>query len=170
MRHLTRLGRAVAGVAALLTLFTGTALAGGWAEATILADSGDPPVAGEEREIRFSLLQHGVTAVDRGQVRLTATHPDTGEKIVVGASSLGGGRWAATVTFPVDGSWEVGITHDSLETSAPVPLVVGEAATLAWLPAALALGVFGAVAAGVAAGIFVLRGRPAVPARAARAG
>lgn len=170
MRHLTRAGAAVAGLVALLTVVTGTALAGGWAEATILTDSGDPPVAGEEREIRFSLLQHGVTAVDHGRVNLTATHPDTGEQIVVGATSLGGGRWAATVAFPVDGSWQIAITHDSLATSAPLRLVVGEAVALAWLPAAVALAAFGAVAAGVAAGIFVLRGRPAVPARVARAG
>ena len=170
MRHLTRAGAAVAGLAALLTLVTGTALAGGWAEVTILGDSGDPPIAGEEREIRFSLLQHGVTAVDHGQVDLTATHPDTGEQIVVGATSLGGGRWASRVTFPRDGSWEIGITHDSLDTSASLQLVVEEPAGLAWLPAVLALGAFGAVAAAVAVGIFVARGRSAVPARAARAG
>jgi hypothetical protein len=72
--------------------------------------------------------------------------------------------------FPIDGSWQIGITHDSLETSAPVRVAVGEADTLAWLPTALAFGAFGAVAAAVAAGIFVLRGRSAVPARAARAG
>jgi hypothetical protein len=170
MRHLIRAGAAVAALAALLTLVTTTALAGGWAEVTMLGDSGDPPVAGEEREIRFSLLQHGVTAVDDGQVNLTAVHPDSGEQIVVSATGLGGGRWAAMVTFPVEGSWVISITHDSLETSAPAQLTVGEAAGLAWLPAALALVAFGAVAAAVAAGIFLARGRSALPARAARAG
>lgn len=170
MRHLTRAGAAVAGLAALLALVTGTALAGGWAEVTMIGDSADPPVAGEEREIRFTLLQHGVTAVDDGQVNLTATHPETGEQIMVGATSLGGGRWTATVTFPVDGSWEIGVTHDSLDTSAPLRMVVGEAAGLAWLPAALALAGFGAAAAAVTAVILVTRGRSALPARAARAG
>ena len=169
MRRLTRIGAAIAGMAALLTLVTGTALAGGWAEATILTGSEDPPVAGEEREIRFSLLQHGVTAVDDGNVSLTATHPETGERIVVDATSLGGGRWSATVAFPTDGTWEIAITHDSLLTSGPMDLAVGSAPAAAWLPPALAIAAFAAVAMAVIAGMVLARGRTGVKAEPVRA-
>ncbi len=162
MRLLTRIGAATAGMAALLTLVTGTVLAGGWAEATILTGSEDPPVAGEEREVRFSLLQHGVTAVDDGNVFLTATHPESGKPIVVQATSLGGGRWSAMVAFPTDGTWEIAITHDSLATSGPIDLAVGSAPDAAWLPPAVAVGAFGAIA--LAAVVLLARGRPRVKA------
>ena len=64
MRYLTRLGVAAVALGALTALMTGTALAGGWAEVVITDGSEGPPIAGEEREIQFTLLQHGVTAVD----------------------------------------------------------------------------------------------------------
>ena len=64
---------------ALTALMTGTALAGGWAEVAITDGSEGPPIAGEEREIQFSLLQHGVTAVDFGEAQLTAVNAETGE-------------------------------------------------------------------------------------------
>ena len=164
MRRLTRIGAAIGGMAALLTLVSGTALGGGWAEATILTGSEDPPVAGEEREIRFSLLQHGVTAVDEGNVSLTATHQESGERIVVDATGLGGGRWSAVVVFPTDGTWEMAITHDSLLTSGPIDLAVASAPGAAWLPSALVLGAFGAMAVAVVVVMLMARGRPGVEA------
>ena len=168
MRRLTRIGAGIAGMAVLLTLVTGTALGGGWAEATIVTDSEDPPVAGDEREIRFSLLQHGVTAVDDGDVSLTATHPESGQRIVVGATSLGGGRWSAPVAFPTGGTWEIAITHDSLLTSGPIDLAVVSGAGAAWLPPALAIAAFGAMALVVVSAALFVRGRPGVKAQPVR--
>ena len=124
MRHTRRLGiaAALAAQAALMTLMTGTALAGGWAEVTMVDGAGDPPIAGEEREIRFSLLQHGVTAVDFGEAQLTAVNPDTGETITVAATNHGGGLWSAIVTFPAGGNWEIGVAHNELLTSEPTTI------------------------------------------------
>ena len=33
------------------------------------------------------------------------------------ATSLGGGRWSASITFPVAGDWQIGVRHNELETS-----------------------------------------------------
>ena len=87
MRYLTRLGAAAVALGALTALMTGTALAGGWAEVVITDGSEGPPIAGEEREIQFTLLQHGVTAVDFGEVQLTAVNSETGESITVPATN-----------------------------------------------------------------------------------
>lgn len=159
MRHFVRGAASLAGSVALLVAFAGSALAGGWAQATLIDPPDDPPTSGEEREIRFSLLQHGVTPVTFGQVQLTATHPETGEEIVVQASSQGGGEWTARVTFPAAGDWQIRITHQDLEITGPSTLTVGESTSLAWLPAALALGAFAAVVGVVLAGMFLVAGR-----------
>ena len=149
MRHTRRLGiaTALAAHAALMMLMTGTALAGGWAEVTMVEGAGDPPIAGEEREIRFSLLQHGVTAVDFGEAQLTAVNPDTGETITVAATNHGGGLWSAFVTFPAGGNWEIGVAHNELLTSEPTKMAVGPLDTFAWLPGVLAISAFGLMAA-----------------------
>ena len=160
MRHTRRLGiaAALAAQAALVTLMTGTALAGGWAEVTMVDGSGDPPIAGEEREIRFSLLQHGVTAVDFGRVQLTAVNPDSGETITVAASNHGGGMWSAFVTFPAEGNWEIAVAHNELLTSEPTTMAVGQLDAFAWLPGVLAIGGFGLMAV-VVLGSMLLIGR-----------
>lgn len=170
MRHLRRVGAGLATLAALLALMTGTALAGGWAEVVMTDASEDPPVAGETGEIQFTLLQHGVTPVDFGDVELTAIHPDTGEELSVAATSLGGGRWSASVTFPVAGSWRIGVRHTDLTTSQPTTLTVGPVEALAWLPAVLTLGLFGAVAIAVIAGMLLFRNRPVAAGEAIRTG
>ena len=162
MRHLTRVGAGLATLAALLALITGTALAGGWAEVVMTDASEDPPVAGESGEIEFTLLQHGVTPVDFGDVNLTAVNTETGEELTVAATSLGGGRWSASLTFPVAGSWQLGVRHNDLETSGPTTLTVGPDAQLARLPPALTLGVFAAVVLAVIGGKILFRNRPAV--------
>ncbi|MEO6579188.1 MAG: FixH family protein, partial [Candidatus Limnocylindria bacterium] len=124
MTELRRFAIMLAALGACLAMMTGTALAGGWAEVAMTSDSEDPPTAGEEREIEFSLLQHGVTAVDYGNVKLTAVNPDTGQTITVPATNHGGGVWSATVAFPVEGSWQIGVAHDGLVTPEPTTMLV----------------------------------------------
>ena len=170
MRHLTRVGAGLATLAALLALITGTALAGGWAEVVMTDASQDPPVAGETGEIEFTLLQHGVTAVDFGDVNLTAVNAETGEELTVAATSLGGGRWSASVTFPVAGSWQIGVTHNELETSGPTTLTVGPDGQLAWLPSTLTVAIFAAGAMAVIGGMLLVRNRPMAGGQAIRTG
>ena len=170
MRHLSRIGAGLATLAALLALITGTAIAGGWAEVVMTDASEGPPVAGEPGEIEFTLLQHGVTAVDFGEVQLTAIHPESGEEFTVSATHRGGGRWSASVTFPVTESWQIDVRHNDLLTSAPTMFTVGPVAQLAWLPPALTLGIFGAVAAAVVGGMLLLRNRPVATGQAIRTG
>ena len=161
MRNLRRLGIAVGALAAVLAMMTGTALAGGWAEVSMTDASADPPIAGEEREVRFSLLQHGVTAIDFGEVQLTATHSESGQVITVPATNHGGGIWSAVVTFPADGDWRIGIAHNDLETSPPTMLAVGQHDGLAWLPGAISAGAFLLAAAAVLGSmVLIARRRP----------
>lgn len=124
MRSIRRLALGAATLTALLGLVAGTALAGNFAEVTMLDSADDPPRAGESRDIEFRLLQHGVTPVTFGDVQLTATLPGSDDEIVVPATSLGDGRWTATVTFPAEGQWQVRVTHSVFETSAPTTLQV----------------------------------------------
>ena len=158
MRYLTRLGAAAVALGALAALMTGTALAGGWAEVVITDGSEAPPIAGEEREIQFSLLQHGVTAVDFGEAQLTAVNSETGESITVPATNHGGGSWSAVVTFPVAGDWQIAVGHTELATSAPTTIAVGQIDGLASLPGAISVGAF-LLAAAVVLGSMVLIGR-----------
>jgi hypothetical protein len=151
MRSIRYLAAAAAAVTAL-TLMTGVALAGGWAEVGMVDGAEDPPIAGEEREIRFVLLQHGLTAVDDGDVHLTATHEATGDTITVPATGLGGGEWSASVTFPADGSWQIRVTHDELETSPPTMISVGQPDGPGDLAGAVSIGLFGLAAAAVLVG------------------
>jgi hypothetical protein len=170
MRLLSRVGAGLATLAALFALITGTALAGGWAEVVMVDVPQDPPVAGETGEVEFSLLQHGITPVDFGEVTLTAIHPDTGEELSVPATNHGDGLWSATVAFPVAGSWRIGVEHNDLETSAPTTLTVGPVDQLAWLPATLTLGIFAAMALAVIGGMLIRRGRPVTASEPIRTG
>ena len=105
MRRLIRTTLALAMVGALWTLTAATVAAGNYAETSIVDGADTPPTAGEQRELRVLLLQHGVTPVDHGTVELTAWLPGTDERISVMAASVGGGEWVANVTFPVAGDW-----------------------------------------------------------------
>ena len=158
MRLLRRLATVGTAVAVLTALMTTVALAGGWAEVVMEDGSAGPPIAGEEREIRFTLLQHGVTAVDFGEVQLKATNAETGEVISVPATNHGGGSWSAIVTFPVDGEWQIGIAHNDLETSPPTTVAVTRLDGIGGLPGLLSVGLF-AVAVMVVLGSMVLIGR-----------
>ena len=126
MRLRTRLALATV-MAGLLATAVGAVAAGNYAEVGYTDGMEAPPTAGEEREIRFSLFQHGVTPVDHGQVTITATTPDSAP-MTVEATSLGGGDWLATVTFPAAGDWQLRVTHSEFETPPAVAVSVAEAA------------------------------------------
>ena len=170
MRQLMRAGAAITALGSLLVLATGTALAGNFGEVTFIDGADGPPTAGEEREIRFELLQHGVAPIEDGRVELTVTNRETYERITVAAAYEGDGIWAATVTFPVEGSWDLRVSHQWFETSQPVTRTVGSAEGIAWLPAALAIGAFAAVAMVILGGMLRFRSRPAPAGEPIRAG
>lgn len=169
MRHLGRIGAGLAGIATLLALAAGTALAGNFGEVTFIDGAEGPPTAGEEREIRFVLLQHGVTPIEDGRVHLTLTHAGTGEGLTVEATHLGDGIWAALVTFPSEGDWQVAIGHQWFETSAPSTMSVGPGSGISWLPGTLAVGALVAASALVIGGMRILGNRPAPAGQAVRA-
>jgi hypothetical protein len=141
MRRLIRTALAVALVAALAAVTAATVAAGNYAETSITGGGDTPPTAGEERELRLLLLQHGVTPVDHGSVQLTAWLPGTDESISVPATSVGDGEWLATVTFPSAGDWQMRIVHSEFETPAATAFAVTPAAGAAWMPIAGTVGV-----------------------------
>jgi YtkA-like len=140
MRRLTRMTLTMATLAALSALMAATVAAGNYAETSIVDGADTPPTAGEERELRLLLLQHGVTPVDHGSVELTAWLPGTDERISVLATSAGDGEWIANVTFPMAGDWQMRILHSVFETPAASAFVVAPSSTSAWLPAAGSIG------------------------------
>ena len=135
MRRLIRTTLALAMLGALWTLTAATVAAGNYAETSIVDGADTPPTAGEQRELRLLLLQHGVTPVDHGTVELTAWLPGTDERISVVATSVGGGEWVANVTFPVAGDWQMRILHSVFETPEASAFAVSPSSTAAWLPA-----------------------------------
>jgi hypothetical protein len=156
----------VALLGGLMALATATALAGGMATATISAGD-EPPTAGEEREVRAVLLQHGVDPVDEGRVTISAWLPGTTERLDVPATSVGGGEWVAAMTFPVEGEWRIQVHHGDLLTPAPLIFPVASATTGGLPPAVIPLA--GMVAAMTLVGVWRLlaaRRRPAAPAEA----
>jgi hypothetical protein len=157
MRHLVRAVGVLATLGALLTVMAGTALAGNFAEVTYVDGTEEPPIAGEERDITFVLLQHGVTPIDHGNVQLTLTNPGSGEELTVTAAALGEGTWRASVTFPSAGEWQLGVRHQWFETSTPVAISVADAPTLGWLQPTLGIGAFGAAVVLLAGMLFVRR-------------
>jgi YtkA-like protein len=134
MRHLIRIAAALAALVALAGLTTATALAGNFAEVAIIAGAGDPPVAGEEREFRFVLLQHGVSPIDSGNVEVQAWLSGGGERVTVTATSIGDGEWVATVAFPSEGDWQLRVMHSQFETSPATAIAVAPGGRAAWLP------------------------------------
>ncbi|HET9416203.1 MAG TPA: FixH family protein [Candidatus Limnocylindria bacterium] len=150
--------------ASLASLMAGAAVAGNYAEVGYTDGMDAPPTAGEEREIRFSLMQHGVTPVDFGQVTLIATMPGA-QPVTVAAASLGAGEWAATLTFPTAGDWQLRVTHSEFETPPAHAVSVAEAA-LSWPASAVPIAGIGLGAVVLVAGAAWLTRRlprPAVP-------
>ena len=114
MEPSTRLRAAAAmAAAASLTLFlASTALAGGWASATLDRQPADPG-AGGTMVVSFTLLQHGVTPVDWGQPLVMLQERETGARVIADAVPAGAvGHWTADVTVPSAGSWSLEIRHD----------------------------------------------------------
>jgi hypothetical protein len=129
MLRLRRRGALLAPLAAVAAaaMLAGTALAGGWATATI--DGGSPPApnAGEKTTIGFTLLQHGVTPISWEQVTLTGSNTETGESVTAQARPQGKtGHYIVEVTFPSAGTWTWRLqTRDLLmETSTFPPMTV----------------------------------------------
>ena len=136
MRRLTRTTLALALLASLAAVTAATVAAGNYAETSIVEGVATPPTAGEDRELRLRLLQHGVTPVNHGSVELTAWLPGTDERISVPATGIGNGEWLVTVTFPAAGDWQMRILHSEFETPPPTAFAVGASSASAWLPAA----------------------------------
>jgi hypothetical protein len=133
MRRLIRITLALALPVALAAFTAASVAAGNYAETTIIGGGDPPPTAGEERELRLRLLQHGVTPVEAGRVEFTAWLPGSDEQISVMASSVGNGEWIATVTFPVAGDWQMRVLHSVFETPPPTTFTVAEPPAPAWV-------------------------------------
>jgi hypothetical protein len=124
-----RIFTAVAGAALLVALWTGSALAGGWA--TITADTTNPtqPGAGEPFTFGFTVLQHGVTPAGWVNATFVAINGTTGERIEAKAANQGAdGHFVASVTLPSAGSWtwQVELAELIVET-APQPMLIANA-------------------------------------------
>lgn len=136
MRPLIRTMLALAMLAALAAMTASMVAAGNYAETSIVEGAATPPTAGEDRELRLKLLQHGLTPVNHGSVELTAWLPGTDERITVPATSVGNGEWVVNVAFPAAGDWQMRILHSEFETPPPTAFAVGASSGAAWLPAA----------------------------------
>lgn len=148
MRHFIRVAATLAALVALAGLTTTTVLAGNFAEVAITTGSaGDPPVAGEDREYRFVLLQHGVTPINDGTVEVQAWLPSSGDRITVTATSLGDGEWAATLAFPIEGDWQLRVMHSQFETSPATVVAVSPGGAMAWMPQVASMAGLGLAAA-----------------------
>ncbi len=120
------------------------ALAGGWA--TVSVDQGS--IAGWRpgmpQDVQVTLLQHGLTPVNDGEVRFTLTNASSGETATGTARSAGDGRWIATLTVPSAGDWALTVSHSGLETTqgGRIPITIGAGAAAApATPAAAGAGV-----------------------------
>lgn len=140
MRRIIRIGLALAGVGSWALLATATVLGGNYADATI-APSDERPTAGEEREIRITLLQHGVRPVESGTVEVTASLPWSGTTITAAATHVGGGEWVATMAFPSAGEWQLRVVHSTLVTPPASVFSVGPADDATWTTTAAGIAV-----------------------------
>lgn len=115
-------------ILALLLVFPGEALAGGWAVAT-LDSLPEAPVAGEPLSVGFLVRQHGITPVVADNIRVWAQHVESGERLDVLALPEGEpGHYRAEITFPTSGTWSWGIETRFFPDSQPMPdlTVLGE--------------------------------------------
>jgi len=149
MRRLIRMTLALAMLGVLNALTAATVAAGNYAETSIVDGADTPPTAGEQRELRLLLLQHGVTPVDHGTVELTAWLPGTDERISVMATSIGDGEWVANVTFPTAGDWQMRILHSVFDTPDASAFAVAPSSMATWLPAAGSIALVLLVAVGL---------------------
>jgi cytochrome c2 len=98
-KHLALIGLLVVPIAAFRF--------GGWAIVTV-HDVPEYAVAGTPVEFVYDVRQHGVTLRDDVEGSIEATL--AGAKVGAGATSMGKGRYRATLTFPRAGTWKVRIS------------------------------------------------------------
>lgn len=155
------------------------ASAGGWASASV--HKGAPTDDGGS-SVGITLLQHGVTPVDWGEVGITAVNASTGERLTFsGTPKLSDGRWTTWIELPA-GSWNLAVTHSglqvgseeglSLTVGAPRAATTAGAATAQAMSPALMLiaGLVLVMVTGVGAGALLLRRRTRVAAPATQEG
>jgi hypothetical protein len=169
MRH--RATIAALSATALTLIVATSALAGGWASATMDTPPDDPGGPGQPIRIGFTLLQHGVTPVDWGEAQVVLTNDATGRSVTFNARPQGAvGHWVAEISVPAEGTWRYEVRHDlEIEMIDFDPITVGPAAAQAARAAAstgvgvqpallLAAGFLSLLAlAGVTAGIVAFR-------------
>jgi len=119
------------------------ASAGGWAVTSV--DPFDPPVAGADLEIGFSILQHGRTPVDVDGVIIVVEDPSGATRQFTAEPAGSVGRYRATIELPEAGRYRWSVIQgwfgpqdlgafdvDQPATGAfPVPWVAGPAAAVA---------------------------------------
>jgi hypothetical protein len=163
MAPIRRLTLVLVALASLLALSAVPVAAGGSATADVTAGLDEPPIAGEDREVRVLLLQHGVTPVDFGRVAMTATLPSSGETVTTEATSVGDGSWAATIVFPSAGQWQLRVTHNDLETPAAMAVAVADAGPSLPPLAAPIAAIAGLLLVALLVMVVVRRSRPTAP-------
>lgn len=98
------------------------AAAGGWA--SVVDDRVLPPDDEGSTIVRFTLLQHGETPVDWGELSVVATHQTSGRQVSGTArrepDTAGG--WIVTFPLPEAGSWTIAVRHSELEITTAGPL------------------------------------------------
>ena len=141
------------GIVAGVVAFGGasSAAAGGWAVTTV--DPFDPPAAGEDLDIGFTILQHGRTPVDVDGVVIFVVDED-GDSTQFAAEPEGTvGRYRATVVFPEPGTyrWSVVQGWFGAQDLGTLDIEPGGSASAAVWPLALVAGAGVAGTHGVAA-------------------
>lgn len=124
---LRRLAGALAALS-LVLLIAAPAMAGGWAEIKVDAQTDPaPPVEGEPIVVGFTVLQHGQTPAGWEQPTVHVTDTTSGERLDVAATPSGpDGHFVATVTVPASGFWTWSVSLRDLIVESPVatPLTV----------------------------------------------
>lgn len=154
----------------LMALAPGLAQAGGWT-VVVLDQPPEGVRAGQEFQVGFTVLQHGVKPIGGLKPRIDMAEAASGQRISVTARPEGDlGHYVANLTLPTDGTWTW-----TIETFGPLmtlsPIVVASAASAAE-PAAITSGITLGIAQGLgallialalagAAGMLVYRRRPA---------
>jgi hypothetical protein len=112
----------------VLLLPAAGALAGGWVVITLETMPGQI-YAGQPAQISFMVRQHGRTPIHSVEPMVTATNPETGERIQVKAEAAAElGRYTAAIDFPSAGAWEWSIIAEPFpQTATFAPLAVLDA-------------------------------------------
>ena len=146
-------------VVVVLAALSPAAHAGGWAVSTL--DPMDPPVAGQETEVGFTIRQHGVSPVEIEDVAVAITGPSGAVAVFDARHDGTTGHYVATVVFDEGQStWEIrqgwfapqplGVIDVGASAPSETPVAV-ESSSYRWPSAARALLPLAAIAlAGVA--------------------